>query len=70
MQKVRTWSAVLLGPVDQLGLIDHVGDVLKDLCGQLHTDADTTWLLISLIPRSLHWLANHSAPDRPGAAIR
>ena len=31
---------VLLGAVDQLGLIDHVGDVLKDLGGQLHPDPD------------------------------
>ncbi len=32
--------AVLLGAVDQLGLVHHVGDVLKDLGGQLHPDAD------------------------------
>ena len=32
--------AVLLGPVDQLGLVHHVSDVLKDPGGQLHPYAD------------------------------
>ena len=32
--------AVLLGTVDQLGLIDHIGDVLEDSGGQLHPHAD------------------------------
>ena len=32
--------AVLLGAIDELGLIDHVGDVLKDQGGQLHAHAD------------------------------
>ena len=31
---------VLLGPVDELGLVDHVGDVLEDQGGQLHPHTD------------------------------
>ena len=29
----------------------------------------STWLLMSWMPSSLHWLANHSAPERPGPAM-
>ena len=62
--------AVLLGAVDQLGLVDHVGDVLKDDGGQLHPHAHVHLVVQQLQPQALHWLANHSAPLRPGAPIR
>ena len=29
----------------------------------------STWLLMSWMPSSLHWLENHSAPERPGPAM-
>ena len=32
--------SVLLGAVEELGLVDHVGDVLEDHCGELYPHAD------------------------------
>ena len=69
MQKVRTWSPYLLGAVDQLGLVHHVGDVLKDGGGQLHPHADVHLVVEQLQSRPMHCSENHSAPERPGAAM-
>ena len=45
--------AVLLGAVDQLGLVDHVGDVLKDGGGQLHPHADVHLVVEQFQPQLL-----------------
>ena len=42
----------------------------KTVAGSSTRTPMSTWLFNSSRPNALHWLANHSAPDRPGAAIR
>ena len=59
--------AVLLGAVDQLGLIHHVGDVLEDLCGQLHPHADVHLVVDQLQTQALALVGE---PLRPGASGR
>ena len=59
--------AVLLGAVDQLGLATTSVICSKDGGGQLHPHPRCPpWLFSSSSPRALHWLENHSAPERPG----
>ena len=57
--------AVLLGAVDQLGLVHHVGDVLKDGGGQLHPHADVHLVVEQLQPQVLALVGE---PLGPGAA--
>ena len=57
--------AVLLGTVDQLGLVHHVGDVLEHLGGQLHPHADVH-LVVDELDAQL--LALVGEPLRAGAA--
>ena len=57
--------AVLLGAVDQLGLIHHVGDALKDGGGQFHPHADVHLVVDELQPQLLALLGE---PLRAGAA--
>ena len=45
--------AVLLGAVEELGLIDHVGDMLEHLGRQLHTDANIHLIVDELDPQIL-----------------
>ena len=59
--------AVLLGAVDQLGLVDHIGDVLKDGGGQLHPDADVHLVVQQLQPQGLALVGE---PLRPGPSRR
>ena len=57
--------AVLLGAVDQLGLIHHVGDMLKDGGGQLHPHPDVHLVVQQLQPQGLALVGE---PLRAGAA--
>ena len=45
------------------------------MCSKMTAGSSTrtptsTWLFSSSSPSPLHWLANHSAPERPGPAMR
>ena len=56
---------VLLGAVDQLGLVHHIGDVFKDRGGQLHPHADVHLVVQQLQPQALALLGE---PLGAGAA--
>ncbi len=58
---------ILLGPVDQLGLIDHVGDMFKHLGGQLHPHTDVH-LVVDQVDAQPFALPGE--PLRPGAPRR
>ena len=63
--------AVLLGAVDQLGLVHHVGDVLEHGGGQLHPDADVHLIVDELQPQLLALVGEplRAAPARPGDEV-
>ena len=70
MQKVRTWVPVLLGPVDELGLVDHVGDVLEDQGGQLHPHTDVDLVVGHGQAQLTALLGKPLCPGPAGAAMR
>ena len=63
--------AVLLCAVDELGLVNNVGDVLKHGRRKLDAHADIDLVVYKLHASSLrHCSENHSAPLLPGATMR